>query len=141
MMQKYPKKPKNMNKMRPNILGFYVKETWFSVIITDRRKSQETPTQHDLHINAPSAAAAEYQALCSYLILYNAAEQEHLIGNGLVTASVLTDVDEHGRVVPFDDKRYSGPVRVMILVCALLLGCALLWLTCVVASAGSSGAH
>jgi hypothetical protein len=121
MMQKHPTKPKNMNKTWPNILGFYVKETWFSVIITDRQKSQETPTQHDLHINAPSAAAAEYQALRSYLRLYDAAEQMELIDKRLVTASVLKDVDEYGQIVPFDDRKLPGPLRLMILVGVALL--------------------
>lgn len=104
-------------------------QRWFSVVITDRRKSQERPAQHDLRIDAPSAAVAEYQALRSYLRRYNAAEQERLIEKELVTASVLTDVDEQGREVPFDDYRLSGPIRVAFLVGAVLLGCAVFWLS------------
>lgn len=101
---------------------------YFSVIVTDRTKSNERLVKHDLRVEALSPAAAEYQALRSYLLLCTPAEQERLIENGLVTASVLTDVDEQGRVVPFDNKRFSGPIRVMILVGAVLFGCVLIWL-------------
>lgn len=100
----------------------------FSVIITDRRKSHEKPIQHHLRVDALSAAAAEYQALRSYLLPYKAEEQERLINNELVTASVLMDVDKDGRIVPFDDKRYSGLGRVALLVFMTLLICAGLWL-------------
>ena len=59
-------------------------------------------------------------------------EQERLIEKELVTASVLTDVDEHGRIVPFDDYRLPGPIRVAFLVGAVLLGCAVFWLSVIV---------
>lgn len=111
-------------------------KTWFSVIITDRRKSHEKPIQHDLPVDALSPAAAECQALCLYLSIYlkcyDAKERERLIDKGLVTASVLKGVDkDDGRVVPFGDRQYPVPVRVMLLVISVLFGCALIWLTIV----------
>lgn len=101
---------------------------WFSVIITDRRKSQEKPKQQDYRIDALSSAAAQCQALCLYLKDDDDKERERAFETELVTASVLTAVDKDGRIVPFNDKRLSGPARVAFLVFMTLLICAGIWL-------------
>lgn len=101
-------------------------KTWFSVIVTDLGESQ--PIKHDLRIEALSPAAAEYIALRRYLCIYDSAKQEYLIENELVTASVVTDVDEHGRVIPYVDIKLPLPVRLVILASAVMLGGLALWL-------------
>lgn len=101
-------------------------KTWFSVIITDLSESQ--PIQRDFRIEALSPAAAAYIALRKYLCIYNPAEQKHLIEKELVTASVATKVDEHGRVIPYVDIKLPLPVRLVILAIAAMLGSLALWL-------------
>lgn len=111
------------------------KKTWFCVTVTERSELQEMPIEYNYRIDALCQAAAEFEALHRYLSRYDIDKRHYLINTGRVTTSVLTHVDKDGRIVPFYDKRYSGLVRVMILVCALLilvcalmLGCTLFWL-------------
>lgn len=102
--------------------------TWFSVIVTDRSEFQKVPIQCNYHIEALSPAAAELHALCRYLSRYSIAEQEYLINTGLVTPSVLTDVDKDGLTVPYVERRFSGLARIAFLLSVVLLMCAALWL-------------